>query len=130
MSYMKGRLLPLAGVAALCGFLLHQTWGGANEPRTRASKPPDEQAPVSETLLGASGLGGKSAADRGGPNKNGIDHEDARLWSNSPDALSKKNPAKARDMERDKMGPLPPGNDGKHIGDRNTDLPWKKGETE
>ncbi|KAJ9133798.1 hypothetical protein NKR19_g8913 [Coniochaeta hoffmannii] len=126
MSMLKGRILPLAGVAGLGALLWTQTRGGAQAPRSRTDKPESQQSPVSETLQSIGGQGGQNASDSG---PGVYDPKDTRLYSKSPDAQSKKNPGKVRDLDRDKLGPVnPAGNDGKHIGDRDSDLPWKRGE--
>lgn len=123
---MKSRILPLAGVAGLGALLWTQTRGGAQAPRSRTSTPDSQQSGVSETLQGLGGQGGKNASDSG---PEGHDPKDTRLYSKSPDAASKKNPGKVRPLDRDSLGPVnPTGNDGKHIGDRDSDLPWKRGE--
>lgn len=124
---LRGRILPLAGVAGIGALLWTQTRGGAQAPRSRASAPEDKQSGVSEALTGLGWQGGANAAERG----RGGDHDpkDTRLYSRSPDASSKKNPEKARPLDRDALGPAnPAGSDGKHIGDRDSDLPWKRGE--
>ncbi|OIW27875.1 hypothetical protein CONLIGDRAFT_634205 [Coniochaeta ligniaria NRRL 30616] len=126
MSLLRNRMLPLAGVAALGSFMLWQTYGGAKEPRSRASKPESQQLPVSETLQSIGGQGGRNAADRESSYNN--PHQDTRQYSNSPDAASKKNPGKVRPLDREELGPVNPGPDGKNIGDRSSDLPWKRGE--
>lgn len=127
MSLLRGRILPLAGVGALGGLLWWQTSGGAQAPKSRTSKPESQQAGISEALQSIGGQGGKNSSDSGP--ENNYDHQNTRLYSNSPDAASKKNPGKVRPLDSDKLGPVNnPGNDGKHIGDRDSDLPWKRGE--
>ncbi|KAB5585693.1 hypothetical protein GE09DRAFT_1277175 [Coniochaeta sp. 2T2.1] len=106
MSMLKSRLLPLAGVAGLGALFWSQTSGGGQAPKTHASKPADQQAPVSETFQAIGSQGGKNTTDSG---PGDYDPKDTRLYSRSPDAQSKKNPDK-------------------HIGDRGSHLPWKRGE--
>lgn len=124
MSVLRGRMLPLAGVGALGGLLWWQTAGGAQSPKSRSAKPESQQAPVSEALQSIGGQGGKNASDQGA----GPGSKDTRLYSSSPDAASKKNPGKVRPLDKEQLGPVNPGMDGKHMGDRDSDLPWKRGE--
>jgi hypothetical protein len=123
---LRGRILPLAGVGGLFALLWTQTRGGAQAPRSHASTPASEQSSVSETLGALGSQGGKNTTDSG---PGTYDPKDTKLYSKSPDAQSKKNPGKVRDLDSDKLGPVnAPGKDGKHIGDRDSDLPWKRGE--
>lgn len=123
---LRSRILPLAGVGGLFGLLWWQTSGGAVQPKSRAGKPEDQQMDVSGTMAGLAGTGGANTTENG---PGTYDPKDTRLYSRSPDAQSKKNPGKVRDLDQDKLGPVNgPGKDGKHIGDRGSDLPWKRGE--
>ncbi len=66
------------------------TYGANQQPRPRAMHQSSTQAPVSETLQSAAGLGGQQAHDEGESPR------DTRLYSADPSAPSKRDPTKAK----------------------------------
>jgi hypothetical protein len=90
---MRGRALPLLGVAALAGVIYSQTAGGSQQPNSRAANPPEKQSSVSESLQAAAGTGGKASRD-GAPE---VDPKDTRLHSRNPTAESKRSSQKTTD---------------------------------
>ncbi|KAK3937384.1 hypothetical protein QBC46DRAFT_294520 [Diplogelasinospora grovesii] len=129
LEMIRARAGPLALIAALMGGLLWQTGGGSQQPNSRAAgDPPDKKKKmaISETLQGMGGTGGSTARRQGDLD---YDPKDTRIFSNSPSAHSKKNPQKVRDLPGEEDGAGGTGRqglDGKHIGNRENDLPWKK----
>jgi hypothetical protein len=124
-SMLRSRALPLAGVAALGALLWRQTSGGVQEPKSRGDTPTSQQSSVSETMQSIAGTGGSNTSENG---PGTYDPKDTRLYSKSPDAQSKKNPGKVRPLDKEKLGPVSSVSGGKHIGDRESDLPWKRDE--
>ncbi|KAK0609936.1 hypothetical protein B0T17DRAFT_545562 [Bombardia bombarda] len=94
----KGRAAPLLAMSALAGGMLYQTGGGTAQPRSR-QKGGDgsHNIPVSETLQAIGGQGGRKANL---PHEKGmeIDPKNTKIMSVSPDAHSKRNEDKVRDL--------------------------------
>lgn len=92
---LRQRAGPILLATGIGGTLWWQTAGGKNQPRSRAMGDPKKTMPISETLQSLSGQGGASARkDKHIEN----DPKNTKIFSVSPDAPSKRNPDKTRNL--------------------------------
>ncbi|KAK3346648.1 hypothetical protein B0T25DRAFT_282967 [Lasiosphaeria hispida] len=93
---LRGRGPALIAASVLGGGIYWQTRGGRNQPRSRVVGNPDSKMPISETLEGLGGSGGKTARKQGELQN---DPRDGKIYSHSPTAHSKRNSQKTRPDE-------------------------------
>ncbi|KAK0713415.1 hypothetical protein B0T26DRAFT_614267, partial [Lasiosphaeria miniovina] len=88
---------PILLATEIGSTLWWQTAGGKNQPRSRAMGDSEKTIPVSETLQSLSGQGGASASAHKDKHIEN-DPKNTKIFSVSPDAPSKRNPDKARNL--------------------------------
>ncbi|KAK3317548.1 hypothetical protein B0T19DRAFT_405236 [Cercophora scortea] len=93
----RSRAVPLLFMAGVGSGIYYQTAGGKSQPRSRQSEDHPLKMPVSETLQSMSGQGGRTARSK--PSHNEYDPKNTKIFSHSPDAHSKRNPTKVRDID-------------------------------
>lgn len=93
-ALLRARAVPIFGTAALGSAIWYSTSGGRNQPRSRAEAP-RASIPVSETLEGIAGSGGKRARKE----TLGEDPKDTRVMSRRGSAPSKRSAGKVRGEE-------------------------------